>query len=187
MTGPLAHHQIMNNGDEWERIGQEAEFLRIQRNKIWFLRIWFGLLLVLVMIIMDCSILKLSWKLELTIIHLPSQSRTSKCCRVGEQGFDPRKCYSFRVRLKRIVPSCNVVDYSSDWEAETFWMNSTLLGNSCAIFIYCLSENWWEVTAKEVENVQSVLCCTMFHLLLSKKLCSWQLITLQLYAFIYKV
>uniref|UniRef100_A0A8V0X3V6 Cytokine receptor-like factor 2 n=1 Tax=Gallus gallus TaxID=9031 RepID=A0A8V0X3V6_CHICK len=55
------------------------------------------------------------------------QSRTSKCCRVGEQGFDPRKCYSFRVRLKRIVPSCNVVDYSSDWEAETFWMNSTLL------------------------------------------------------------
>ncbi|NXC49081.1 CRLF2 factor, partial [Penelope pileata] len=58
------------------------------------------------------------------------QSRTSKCCRVEDQGFDPRKCYSFRVRLKRLVPFCNVVDYSSDWEAETFWMNSTLL-DSC--------------------------------------------------------
>uniref|UniRef100_A0A669Q614 Cytokine receptor-like factor 2 n=1 Tax=Phasianus colchicus TaxID=9054 RepID=A0A669Q614_PHACC len=73
------------------------------------------------------------------------QSRTSKCCRVGEQGFDPRKCYSFRVRLKRIVPSCNVVDYSSDWEAETFWMNSTLLGNSCAIFMSCLSNTFFSL------------------------------------------
>ncbi|NXU40547.1 CRLF2 factor, partial [Drymodes brunneopygia] len=54
------------------------------------------------------------------------QSRISQCCSVGEQGFDPRKCYSFRVRLKRQVPSCNVVNYSSDWEAETFWMNGTL-------------------------------------------------------------
>ncbi|NXF53072.1 CRLF2 factor, partial [Oceanites oceanicus] len=58
------------------------------------------------------------------------QSRASKCCSVGEQGFDPRKCYSFRVRLKRLVPYCNVVNYSSDWEAS-FWMNGTLLGNSC--------------------------------------------------------
>ncbi|NXK58779.1 CRLF2 factor, partial [Sylvietta virens] len=59
------------------------------------------------------------------------QSRTStKCCSVGEQGFDPRKCYSFRVRLSRRVPHCNVVKYSSDWEAETFWMNGTLL-DSC--------------------------------------------------------
>ncbi|NXE31748.1 CRLF2 factor, partial [Ptilorrhoa leucosticta] len=58
------------------------------------------------------------------------QSRTSKCCSVGEQGFDPRKCYSFRVRLRRLVPYCNVVNYSSDWEAETFWTPPTLL-DSC--------------------------------------------------------
>ncbi|XP_017672092.1 PREDICTED: cytokine receptor-like factor 2 isoform X1 [Lepidothrix coronata] len=58
------------------------------------------------------------------------QSRTSRCCHVGDQGFDSRKCYSFRVRLKRLVPHCNVVNYSSDWEAETFWKNGTLL-DSC--------------------------------------------------------
>ncbi|NXV74245.1 CRLF2 factor, partial [Atlantisia rogersi] len=58
------------------------------------------------------------------------QSRISKCCSIGEQGFDPRKCYSFRVRLKRLISDCNVVNYSSDWEAETFWMNGTLL-DSC--------------------------------------------------------
>ncbi|XP_027743912.1 cytokine receptor-like factor 2 isoform X1 [Empidonax traillii] len=58
------------------------------------------------------------------------QSRTSRCCHVGDQGFDSRKCYSFRVRLKRLAPHCNVVVYSSDWEAETFWMNGTLL-DSC--------------------------------------------------------
>lgn len=81
------------------------------------------------------------------MIHLPSQSRTSKCCSVGEQGFDSRKCYSFRVRLKRLVPYCNVVNYSSDWEAETFWMNGTLLGNNCATFMYCLSTNGEGVTA----------------------------------------
>lgn len=72
----------------------------------------------------------LSWKPELTMINLLSQSRTSKCCSIGEQGFDPRKCYSLRVRLRRLVPHCNVVTYSSDWAAETFWMNGTLLGNS---------------------------------------------------------
>ncbi|KAI1241742.1 hypothetical protein IHE44_0005231 [Lamprotornis superbus] len=53
------------------------------------------------------------------------QSRISKCCSVGDQGFDPRKCYSFRVRLQRLK-HCNVVTYSSDWEAETFWMNGTV-------------------------------------------------------------
>ncbi|XP_010156557.1 PREDICTED: LOW QUALITY PROTEIN: cytokine receptor-like factor 2, partial [Eurypyga helias] len=58
------------------------------------------------------------------------QSRTSKCCSVGEQGFDPKKCYSLRVRLKRLVHYCNVVNYSSDWEAESFWKNGTLL-DSC--------------------------------------------------------
>ncbi|XP_017584057.1 cytokine receptor-like factor 2 isoform X2 [Corvus cornix cornix] len=58
------------------------------------------------------------------------QSRTSKCCSVAEQGFDPKKCYSFRVRLGRLVPYCNVVNYTSDWEAETFWMNGMLL-DSC--------------------------------------------------------
>ncbi|KFP76025.1 Cytokine receptor-like factor 2, partial [Acanthisitta chloris] len=58
------------------------------------------------------------------------QSRTSRCCSVEEQGFDPEKCYSFRVRLKRLVPHCNVVNYSSDWQAETFWMNGTLV-DSC--------------------------------------------------------
>ncbi|NXK89072.1 CRLF2 factor, partial [Formicarius rufipectus] len=58
------------------------------------------------------------------------QSRTSRCCSVEDQGFDPRKCYSLRVRMKRLVPLCNVVNYSSDWEAETYWMNGTLL-DSC--------------------------------------------------------
>ncbi|NWX98881.1 CRLF2 factor, partial [Nothoprocta ornata] len=58
------------------------------------------------------------------------QSKISTCCSVGEQGFDPRKCYAFRVRLKRLAPQCNVVNYNSDWEAETFWMNGTSL-DSC--------------------------------------------------------
>ena len=99
------------------------------------------------------------------MIHLPSQSRTSDCCSVGEQGFDPRKCYSFRVRLKRLVPYCNVVNYSSDWEAETFWMNGTLLGNGCATFIYCLSTKGEGVTAKEARNMQQInvaLLCSIF-------------------------
>ncbi|KAK2515101.1 Crlf2 [Columba livia] len=93
------------------------------------------------------------------------QSRTSKCCSVGEQGFDQRKCYSLRVRLKRLVPYCNVVHYSSDWEAETLWMNGTLLGNSCATFIYCLSTNVEGVTAKEAGNTQQInvaLLCSIF-------------------------
>ncbi|XP_052520800.1 cytokine receptor-like factor 2 isoform X1 [Tympanuchus pallidicinctus] len=93
------------------------------------------------------------------------QSRTSKCCRVGEQGFDPRKCYSFRVRLKRIVPSCNVVDFSSDWEAETFWMNSTLL-DSC------------DDEIKTQSNTVILLSCLMAVLLivfiLLILLCKWQ-------------
>ncbi|XP_010140006.1 PREDICTED: cytokine receptor-like factor 2 [Buceros rhinoceros silvestris] len=84
------------------------------------------------------------------------QSRTSKCCSVGEQGFDPRKCYSFRVRLKRLVPYCNVVNYSSDWEAETFWMNGTLLGNSGATFLCCPNTNGKVMMAKEAENIQQI-------------------------------
>ncbi|OXB80397.1 UNVERIFIED_CONTAM: hypothetical protein H355_003453 [Colinus virginianus] len=93
------------------------------------------------------------------------QSRTSKCCRVGEQGFDPRKCYSFRVRLKRIVPSCNVVDYSSDWEAETFWMNSTLL-DSCDDEIKAQSN-----TVILISCVMTLLLMIFILLIL---LCKWQ-------------
>uniref|UniRef100_A0A8C3GDA9 Cytokine receptor-like factor 2 n=1 Tax=Cairina moschata TaxID=8855 RepID=A0A8C3GDA9_CAIMO len=93
------------------------------------------------------------------------QSRTSKCCRVGEQGFDPRKCYSFRVRLKRLVPYCNVVNYSSDWEAETFWMNGTLL-DSC------------DDDLKSQSNTVILLSCLLAVLLmifiLLILLCKWQ-------------
>ncbi|NWV10750.1 CRLF2 factor, partial [Ptilonorhynchus violaceus] len=93
------------------------------------------------------------------------QSRTSKCCRVGEQGFDPRKCYSFRVRLRRLVPYCNVVNYSSDWEAETFWMNGTLL-DSCDD----------DVTSQS--NTIIVLSCSLavllMMLILLILLCKWQ-------------
>uniref|UniRef100_A0A672UE85 Cytokine receptor-like factor 2 n=1 Tax=Strigops habroptila TaxID=2489341 RepID=A0A672UE85_STRHB len=93
------------------------------------------------------------------------QSRTSKCCSVGEQGFDPRKCYSFRVRLKRLVPYCNVVNYSSDWEAETFWMNGTLL-DSCNDDI------------KSPSNTLIVLSCLLavllMMLILLILLCKWQ-------------
>ncbi|NXK54031.1 CRLF2 factor, partial [Chauna torquata] len=93
------------------------------------------------------------------------QSRTSKCCRVGEQGFDPRKCYSFRVRLKRLVPYCNVVNYSSDWEAETFWMNGTLL-DSC------------DDDIKSQSNTVILLSCLLAVLLmifiLLILLCKWQ-------------
>ncbi|NWZ44443.1 CRLF2 factor, partial [Brachypodius atriceps] len=76
-----------------------------------------------------------AWCLRLELQHKSKfdkewQNRTAKCCSIREQGFDPRKCYSFRVRLRRLVPYCNVVNYSSDWEAETFWMNGTLL-DSC--------------------------------------------------------
>ncbi|KAM4681643.1 cytokine receptor-like factor 2 [Amazona ochrocephala] len=93
------------------------------------------------------------------------QSRTSKCCSVGEQGFDSRKCYSFRVRLKRLVPYCNVVNYSSDWEAETFWMNGTLL-DSCNDDI------------KPQSNTAIVLSCLLavilMMLILLILLCKWQ-------------
>ncbi|KFR05963.1 Cytokine receptor-like factor 2, partial [Opisthocomus hoazin] len=92
------------------------------------------------------------------------QSRMSKCCTVGEQGFDPRKCYSFRVRLKRLVPHCNVVNYSSDWEAETFWMNGTLLG-SC------------DDDVKSQSNTVIILSCLLAVLLtmliFSILLCKW--------------
>ncbi|NXX14891.1 CRLF2 factor, partial [Podargus strigoides] len=93
------------------------------------------------------------------------QSRTSKCCSVEEQGFDPRKCYSFRVRLKRLVPYCNVVDYSSDWERETFWMNGTLL-DSC------------DDDIKSQSNTVIVLCylltVLLMILILLILLCKWQ-------------
>ncbi|NWI85910.1 CRLF2 factor, partial [Pitta sordida] len=93
------------------------------------------------------------------------QSRTSTCCSVGDQGFDPRKCYSFRVRLKRLVPVCNVVNYSSDWEAETFWMNGTLF-DSCDD----------DVTSQS--NTVIVLSCLLAVLLmmfiLLILLCKWQ-------------
>ncbi|KFP33490.1 Cytokine receptor-like factor 2, partial [Colius striatus] len=93
------------------------------------------------------------------------QSRTSKCCSVGEQGFDPRKCYSFRVRLKRLVPYCNVVHYSSEWEAETFWMNGTLLG-SCDDDIISQSN-----TVIVLSFLLSVLLMILIFLIL---LCRWQ-------------
>ncbi|XP_064000083.1 cytokine receptor-like factor 2 [Pogoniulus pusillus] len=93
------------------------------------------------------------------------QSRTSKCCSVGDQGFDPRKCYFFHVRLKRLVPYCNVVEYSSDWEAETFWMNGTLL-DSC------------NDDTKSQSNTVVVLSCLLTGLLmmliLLVLLCKWQ-------------
>ncbi|NXC02110.1 CRLF2 factor, partial [Orthonyx spaldingii] len=92
------------------------------------------------------------------------QSRTSKCCSVGEQGFDPRKCYSFRVRLMRLL-HCNVVNYSSDWEAETFWMNGTLL-DSCDD----------DITSQS--NTVIVLSCSLavllMMLILLILLCKWQ-------------
>ncbi|NXD07529.1 CRLF2 factor, partial [Nothocercus nigrocapillus] len=93
------------------------------------------------------------------------QSKISRCCSVGEQGFDPRKCYSFRVRLKRLVPHCNVVNYSSDWEAETFWMNGTSL-DSC------------DDDIKTQTNTMIFLSCTLAGLLmiflLLILLCKWQ-------------
>ncbi|NWS66278.1 CRLF2 factor, partial [Crotophaga sulcirostris] len=93
------------------------------------------------------------------------QSRTSKCCSVGEQGFDSGKCYYFRVRLKRLAPLCNVVPYSSDWEAETFWMNGTLL-DSC------------DDDKKSQSNTVIILSCLLavllLMLILSILLCKWQ-------------
>ncbi|NXA36034.1 CRLF2 factor, partial [Eudromia elegans] len=93
------------------------------------------------------------------------QSKISRCCSVGEQGFDPKKCYAFRVRLKRLVPHCNVVNYSSDWEAETFWMNGTSLA-SC------------DDDIETQTNTIILLSCTLAVLLtvflLSILLCKWQ-------------
>uniref|UniRef100_A0A7M4EIA3 Cytokine receptor-like factor 2 n=1 Tax=Crocodylus porosus TaxID=8502 RepID=A0A7M4EIA3_CROPO len=56
------------------------------------------------------------------------QSRKSPCCSLEDQGFDPEKCYSFRVRLERLYPTCNVVHYASEWGAVTFWSNGKMLG-----------------------------------------------------------
>ncbi|XP_037994921.1 cytokine receptor-like factor 2 isoform X2 [Motacilla alba alba] len=93
------------------------------------------------------------------------QSRTSKCCSVGEQGFDPRKCYSFRVRLRRLVPYCNVVKYSSDWAAETFWMNGTLL-DSC--------DDDRTPQSKTVIVLSCSLAVLLMMLILLILLCKWQ-------------
>ncbi|XP_062430819.1 cytokine receptor-like factor 2 [Rhea pennata] len=93
------------------------------------------------------------------------QSRSSKCCSVGEQGFDPRKCYSFRVRLKRLVPLCNVVNYSSDWEAETFWMNGTSL-DSCDDDIKSQSNT--------IILLSCILAVLLMIFLLLILLCKWQ-------------
>ncbi|KAM7065026.1 cytokine receptor-like factor 2 isoform 1-T1 [Acridotheres tristis] len=92
------------------------------------------------------------------------QSRTSKCCSVGDQGFDPRKCYSFRVRLQRLK-HCNVVTYSSDWEAETFWMNGTLL-DSCDDDI--------TPQPKPVIVLSCLLAVLLMMLILLILLCKWQ-------------
>ncbi|XP_030427513.1 cytokine receptor-like factor 2 [Gopherus evgoodei] len=67
------------------------------------------------------------------------QSRKSACCKVEEQGFDPEKCYSFRVRLERIA-DCNRIPYASEWAEVTVWRNGSLL-DSCADDIKPLSDN----------------------------------------------
>ncbi|NWV29569.1 CRLF2 factor, partial [Origma solitaria] len=92
-------------------------------------------------------------------------SRTSKCCSVKEQGFDSSKCYSFRVRLRRLVPYCNVVNYSSDWEAETFWKNGTLL-DSCDDDITSQSNT--------VTVLSCLLAALLMMLILLILLCKWQ-------------
>ncbi|NXO74797.1 CRLF2 factor, partial [Sitta europaea] len=96
------------------------------------------------------------------------QSRTSKCCSVREQGFDPSKCYFFRVRLRRLVPYCNVVKYSSDWEAETFWMNGTLL-DSCDDDITPQTPQ-----SKTVIVLSCSLAVLLMMLILLILLCKWQ-------------
>ncbi|NWW79035.1 CRLF2 factor, partial [Climacteris rufus] len=63
------------------------------------------------------------------------QSRISKCCSVGEQGFDPRKCYSFRVRLRRLVPYCNVVDYSNSCDDHITSQSNTIIILSCSLAV----------------------------------------------------
>ncbi|NXR51403.1 CRLF2 factor, partial [Hippolais icterina] len=93
------------------------------------------------------------------------QSRKATCCSIREQGFDPRKCYSFRVRLNRLVPYCNVVNYSSDWEAETFWMNGTLL-DSCDDDVPPQSET--------VIVLSCSLAVLLMMLILLILLCKWQ-------------
>ncbi|NWT54494.1 CRLF2 factor, partial [Erythrocercus mccallii] len=93
------------------------------------------------------------------------QSRTTKCCSIKEQGFDPRKCYSFRIRLRRLVPYCNVVNYTSDWEAETFWMNGTLL-DSCDDDVTPQSE--------KVIVLSCSLAVLLMMFILLILLCKWQ-------------
>ncbi|KAM7181107.1 cytokine receptor-like factor 2 [Macrochelys suwanniensis] len=68
------------------------------------------------------------------------QSRKSACCKIEEQGFDPEKCYSFRVRLERLVTKCNRIPYASEWAEATVWRNGSLL-DSCADDIKPLSDN----------------------------------------------
>ncbi|NXO36882.1 CRLF2 factor, partial [Locustella ochotensis] len=96
------------------------------------------------------------------------QSRNTTCCSVREQGFDPSKCYSLRVRLNRLVPHCNVVNYSSDWEAETFWMNGTLL-DSC-------DDDDDDATpqSKTVIVLTCSLAVLLMMLILPILLCKWQ-------------
>ncbi|XP_030058382.1 cytokine receptor-like factor 2 [Microcaecilia unicolor] len=50
------------------------------------------------------------------------QSKEMECCTIKESGFDLKKCYSFRVRLKR-RPHCSLAVYPGDWSPITFWKN----------------------------------------------------------------
>ncbi|NWU37565.1 CRLF2 factor, partial [Hylia prasina] len=99
------------------------------------------------------------------------QSRTTKCCSIKEQGFDPRKCYSFRIRLRRLVPYCNVVNYTSDWEAETSWMNGMLL-DSCDGDVTPQSET--------VIVLSCSLAVLLMMLILPILLCKWQRVQMSL-------
>nr|XP_014435366.1 cytokine receptor-like factor 2 [Pelodiscus sinensis] len=93
------------------------------------------------------------------------QSRKSVCCEVKEQGFDPEKCYSFRVRLERRTPICNVVPYSSEWGEVTVWRNGSLI-DSCADDIKPLANH-----AILLISVLAVLLVIVFLLIF---VCKWQ-------------
>uniref|UniRef100_A0A8C8RS05 Cytokine receptor-like factor 2 n=1 Tax=Pelusios castaneus TaxID=367368 RepID=A0A8C8RS05_9SAUR len=93
------------------------------------------------------------------------QSRKSECCKVEEQGFDPEKCYSFRVRLERRVPLCNRIPYASEWGEVTVWRNGSLL-DSCDDDIKSLSN--------QVILLLSVLAVLLAVFFLLIFVCKWQ-------------
>ncbi|XP_054830352.1 cytokine receptor-like factor 2 [Eublepharis macularius] len=68
-----------------------------------------------------CFMFELQYK---STLNQEWKSTKGRCCKIEDDGFDPGKCYSFRLRLERLE-ICNTIAYFSEWGAETHWKNGS--------------------------------------------------------------